>query len=155
MYSLGMLPPTTLFSMVIPLPRAIGRDLDDDVTVLAASARLLDELALAVRRNKDRFLVGDLRLARVGLDLEFPEHAVPNDLEMQLTHAGDDRLAGLLVGEDAEGWIFFGEALKCIRHLFLIELGLGLDGHRDDGIGERRRLEQDRIILIAERVARS
>ncbi len=101
----------------------------------------------------DGFAVGDLRLAGVGLDLEFADHAVPDDFEVQLAHAGDDGLAGLFVGEDAEGRVFLGEALKRVGHLLLVELGLRLDGHADDGIGERRRFEQDRVILIAKRVA--
>ena len=43
---------------------------------------------------------------------------------------------------------------SAIAHLFLVVLGLRLDRHRDDRIRERRRLEQDRKILIAKRVAR-
>jgi hypothetical protein len=52
------------------------------------------------RRLRDRLAVGDLRLADVGLDLELALHAVDEHLEVQLAHAGDDRLAGLLVGAD-------------------------------------------------------
>jgi hypothetical protein len=45
----------------------------------------------------DRLAVGHLRLADVGLDLELATHAVDEDVEVQLAHAGDDGLAGLLV----------------------------------------------------------
>ena len=153
MNSLGMVPPTTLFSMVTPLPRSFGVDVDDDVAVLAASAGLLDQLAFALGGLGDGLAIGDLRLAGVGLDLEFAQHAVADDFEVQLAHAGDDRLAGVLVGEDAEGRIFFREALEGDAHLFLVDLGLRLDGHRDNRLREGRRLEEDREIFVAERVA--
>src|SRR4051794_36132085 len=63
---------------------------------------LLDGLA-------DRLAVGDLRLADVGLDLELAPHAVDEDLQVQLAHAGDDRLAGLLVEPDLEGRVLLGQ----------------------------------------------
>ena len=153
MYSLGMLPPTTLFSMVIPLPRGFGASLMMTCPYWPRPPGLLDEFAFAIRRDKDRFLVGNLRFARVGLDLELPEHPVPNDLEVKLAHAGDDGLPGFLVCEDAEGRVLLCQALERVGHLLLVELGLRLDGHGDDGIREGRRFEQDRVILITKCVA--
>ena len=38
-------------------------------------------------------------------------------------------------------------------HLFLVGLGLGLDRDRDDRLGEVHRLEHDRVVLVADRVA--
>ena len=73
---------------------------------------------------------------------------------MQLAHARDDRLAGFLVGEDAESRVFLGEALQCYAHLFLVHLGLRLDGHGNDRLGEGRRLEKDRMVFVAESIAR-
>ena len=60
-----------------------GSDFHDDVAVLTAAAGLLDQLAFASGILGDRFAIGDLRLAGVGLDLELAEHAVPNDFEVQ------------------------------------------------------------------------
>jgi hypothetical protein len=37
--------------------------------------------------------------------------------------------------------------------LFLVALGLGLDGQRDDRLGEVHRLEHDGLLLVAQRVA--
>ncbi len=59
----------------------------------------------------DGLLVGNLRLADVGLDLEFPAHAVHQDVQMQLAHAADDGLAGLGIQVHLEGRILFGELL--------------------------------------------
>ena len=68
------------------------------MAVLAAAAGLADEPAFACRRLRDGLAVGDLRVADIRLDVELAHHAVDDDLEVQLAHAGDDRLAGLLVG---------------------------------------------------------
>ncbi len=64
---------------------------------LTAAARLLDG-HLALGRRGQRFLVGDLRLADARFDAELALHAVDDDLEMQLAHAGDDGFARLFVG---------------------------------------------------------
>ena len=73
---------------------------------------LADELALAVGAARERFLVGDLRLADGRLDVELALQAVDDDLEVQLAHAGDDHLAGLLVGVHAEGRVFRHQLLS-------------------------------------------
>src|SRR3712207_7750767 len=73
---------------------------------------LLDGLA-------DRLAVGDLRLADVGLDLELAPHAVDEDLQVQLAHARDDRLAGLLVEADLEGRVLLGQLLDGRAQLLL------------------------------------
>ena len=123
------------------------------MAVLTAATRLFDEFSFTISRDEDRFLVGDLGFARIGFDLKFSKHAIPDDLEVELAHPRNDRLAGLLIGKDAESGVFLGEALQSIRHFLLIELGFWLDGHRNDRIRERRRLEEDREILITKRVA--
>ena len=88
--------------------------------------------------------VGDLRAADVGLDLVLAHHAVDQHLEVQLAHAGDLGLAGLLVGLDLEGRVLLGQAAEGDRHLLLVGLRLGLDGDLDDRLGELDRLELDR-----------
>ena len=115
MYSLGIVPPTILFSISTPLPRSFGSNVTIDVTVLTATAGLADEFAFAFGRLGDRFAIGDLRRAGVGVDLEFAEQAVANDFQVQLTHAGDDELAGFFVGEATESRIFFSETLQSLR----------------------------------------
>jgi hypothetical protein len=82
------------------------------VAVLAAAAGLAHELALGFDRAADGLAVGHLRLADVGLHLELALHAVDDDFEVQLAHAGDDGLAGLLVGVHAERRIFLRQALQ-------------------------------------------
>ena len=56
--------------------------------------------------------IGDLRLAHVGGHLELARHAVHEHVEVQLAHARDERLAGLLVVLDAERGVLLGQALE-------------------------------------------
>ena len=100
----------------------------------------------------DGLLVGDLRLADVGLDLELALHAVDEDVQVQLAHAADDGLAGLLVQVHLEGWILLGELLDRQAQLLLVALGLGLDGHLDHRIGEGHRLQHDLVVRIRKSV---
>ncbi len=72
---------------------------------------------------------------------------------MQLAHARNDKLAGFLVGEAAEGRVFLGQALQAFAQFLAVGLGLRLDGHADDRLGESRRFERDVEILVAQRVA--
>ena len=64
---------------------------------------------------------------------------------MQLAHAGDQRLADLLVGVDAERRVLLGEPLEGDGELVLVGLRLGLDRDLDDRLGERHGLEDDRV----------
>ena len=72
---------------------------------------------------------------------------------MQLAHAGDDGLARLLVGVDLEGRILLGELLQADGQLVLLCLGLGLDGDVDNRVREVHGLEDDGMVLIAQRLA--
>ena len=123
------------------------------VAVLTAAAGLTDESTLALGRGGERFLVGDLRLADARLDAELALEAIDDDLEMQLAHAGDDHLAGLLVGADAERRIFRHQLRHAVAELFLIRLGLRLDGERDHRLRKIHRLEQNRLLLVGQGVA--
>ena len=80
----------------------IGADAQPDVSVLAAAAGLADVLSFRLDFLGDGLPVGDLGLADVGLDLVLAPHAVDDDVEVELAHAADDGLAGLLVGAHAE-----------------------------------------------------
>ena len=57
------------------------------MSVLSVTAGLPDELALCLDGLADRLAVCNLRLADLAVDLELAEHAVNDDLQMQLAHA--------------------------------------------------------------------
>jgi hypothetical protein len=105
-------------------------------------------------RAAELLAVGHLRLADVGLNLELALQAVDEDVEVKLAHAFHDRLARLVIGLDAEGRVFGSETLQTNRHLFLVSLGLGLDGNLDHRIREGHGFEHDRLVRITQRVTR-
>src|SRR5690606_35861250 len=71
---------------------------DDGMAVLAPPARLLDELALdALDRLANSFTIRYLRPADRDLHTELASEPIDEDFQMQLAHAGDDRLPRLVV----------------------------------------------------------
>ena len=55
------------------LAALIGRDVDNSVAVLAATAGLSDELALAFGGKSDCFTVGNLRCTNAGIYLKLAQ----------------------------------------------------------------------------------
>src|SRR5262249_48898361 len=125
------------------LPR---KEVNLRVAVLSAPAGLAHVPPFAVRVSRERFLVGDLRLADRRFDAELALHPVDDDFEMELAHAADDRLGGLLIRVDAEGRILRHQLAETGAELFLIRLRLRLDRERDDGLREIHRFEDDRVL---------
>ena len=123
------------------------------MTVLALTAGLTGVLGLLVGSLADGLAVGDLGCAHVGFDLELTQQTVNDDLQVQLAHAGDDGLTGLLVGVGLEGGVLLSQLGQGDAHLLVAGLGLGLDGHADDRLGELHRLEDDGVVLVAQGVA--
>src|SRR5690606_40607857 len=81
----------------------------DSMAELATATRLANELAFNLAGLGDLLAVRHLRLADVSVDVELATHAVDQDVQVQLAHAGDDGLASLFVGLDAERRIFLGQ----------------------------------------------
>ncbi len=153
MNSRGTEPPLIASTNSKPLPVLVRLHLEPHVAVLAAAARLLDELAFDFRRLADRFAIRHLRRADVGLDAELALHPVDQDLEVQLAHAGDDRLARFFVGAHAERRVFLRQAIERDAHLLLVGLRLRLDGDVDHRLREDHLLERDLLVRRAQRVA--
>ncbi len=72
---------------------------------------------------------------------------------MQFAHAGNQRLAGIGFGANAEGRVLLRELGHRHAHFFLIGLGLRLDGDRNHRRGEFDSFENDGLIFVAQRVA--
>ncbi len=60
---------------------------------------------------------------------------------MQLSHALNDGLVGLLVTGEVEGGILLGQLDQPVAHLLQVGLALGLDGNLDDWVGELHGME--------------
>src|SRR5687768_1061169 len=131
----------------------VRTEVDDDLGELTRTAGLLlVGVGVLLDRVADRLAVGHLRLADGRLDAELALHAVDEDLQVELAHAGDDRLTGLFVGLDREGGVLVGEALDRGAELLLVTLGLRLDRDLDHRGRERHRLEDDLVLRVAQGV---
>ncbi|MNT66230.1 hypothetical protein D3C72_2042800 [compost metagenome] len=73
------------------------------------------------------FAIGHLWTANIRLNAKLAFHTINDNVQMQLTHAGNDRLAGLLVRVQPERRIFCRQTLQRDAHFFLIRLGFWLD----------------------------
>ena len=79
------------------------------MAIHAPTAGLLDVLLVDFGDSAgDRFTVGNTGRTHVGLDAKLAQHPVDQDVEVQLAHARDDGLPGILIGADAECGIFLG-----------------------------------------------
>src|SRR6266571_2606706 len=87
-------------------------DHDLGVAVLALAAGLANKTSDTLGLALDRLFVGDLGLALVGVDAELAQQAVDDDLEVQLAHALDDRLARLVVRVDLERGVLLRQPLQ-------------------------------------------
>ena len=125
------------------------------MAVLALAAGLTRVFRLLIDLLANGLLIGDLRRADVCLDLELTEQAVNDNFQMKFSHAGDDRLAGFFIGVGFECRILLRELRERDAHLFLPGLGLRLDRHTNDRLGEDHVFEHDGVLLVAERIARS
>jgi hypothetical protein len=129
--------------------RRVRLKLQYDVTILAATAGLANELAFLLHRTADGFAVGDLRLADVGLDLELALHTVDETFEVQFAHSRDQRLPRLLALDGAECRILPLHHLERLGELLSFEARLRLDRHRDHGLRKLNAFEQNRFVGIA------
>src|SRR5215211_1733343 len=130
---------------------------DDRVAVLAPATGLPHEPALdALHALADGLPVSDLRTANIRVNPELPQEPVDDDLQVQLAHARDDGLPGLLVAAHGEGRVLLGETLERHGEFLLVGLRLGLDGLPDDGLGEDHLLQHDLLGVLGrdERIAR-
>src|SRR5690606_15961550 len=112
---------------------------------LTRTAGLLLVRVVDFRLAGDRLTVSNLRCTDACLNLELATHTVDENVQVKLAHAGDDRLAGFLVGLDAEGRILSCKAIKREAHLFLVSLGLWLNGDLDNRIRELHALQDNRM----------
>ncbi len=102
----------------------------------------------------DGFAIGHLRRADGRFDLVGALQDVDLDVQVQLAHALQDRLARLVVGRDGEGRVFRSQLGQGDAQLFLVGLGLGFHRDLDDRGRELHTLQDDRRLdRVAQGVA--
>ncbi len=142
-----------LIAEFVALAGLVRIHLDLAVAVLTFTARLTGVLLVHFDMLADGLFVSNLGLTDICLHLKLAQQTVDDDLQVKLTHTGDDRLSGFLIGVGAESRILFGQLRQADAHLFLTSLGLGLYGDADNRLGEFHGLEDDRMLGIAQRIA--
>lgn len=80
--------------------------------------------------------VGDLWLTHNAVDLVFTTHALDIDVQMQLTHTGDDGFLRLGINVHTEGRVLTLETSHSFAEVGGVLGLLGLDGKRNDGFGD-------------------
>src|SRR5205807_10192008 len=91
---------------LVAFTRLVRFEDDLGVTVLALAAGLANVLAFRLGALANSLAIRHLRLTDIGLNLVFAHHAINDDLQMQLAHAGDDGLPAVNVSVDLESGIF-------------------------------------------------
>jgi len=96
------------------------------------------------------FFVIYLWCAHIALYFEFTAETIDDNFQVKLTHTTDNRLVGILIILDTEGWIFLCQFVE--RHTQLLKIFLRLRLYSDTNyrFGEDHTLENDRIVHITE-----
>ena len=141
-----------LVDELVALAGLVRLDSELDVCELAFTAGLTRVAGVNRCGLPDGLLVGNLRLADVGLYLELAQKSVDDNFKMKLAHACDDGLTGLFVRIGLEGRVFLCKLLKGDTHFLLTCLGFRLDSDANDRLGELHGFEDNRGFFIAESV---
>jgi hypothetical protein len=76
------------------------------------------------------------------------------DVQVQHTHAAHQHLPGVGIDAPGEGRILALEAIERVGQLVLVSGRVRLDAHGDDRFRELNLLQYNRMLLIAQRIAR-
>src|SRR5207237_9509044 len=110
-----------------------GADLQLDLRISSPAAGLFLNDFFPGRGLRNGLAISDLRLTDICLDAELALHAIDDDLEMQLAHARDDRLAGFVVGRNIERRIFLRQTSQRYAEFVLVCARLRFNSHANDG----------------------
>ncbi len=80
-----------------------------NMSELAATTGLTDKAFFNFSRSVQGFTVGNHWFPNIAFHSEFPAHSVDENLQMKLTHAGNDGLACLFIDTDLKSRIFFSQ----------------------------------------------
>src|SRR6266511_731263 len=129
-----------------------GLDLNFDVAKLAATTSLFLVDFLTGGGLSNRLAVSNLRLAHIRFHAKFSLHAIDNDLEMKLTHAGNNCLPGFMIGCDRKRGILLGQPVQRQTKLVLILSRLWFHGVPVNRRRKLHSLKNDRLVVVADRV---
>ena len=128
---------------------------NDDVSELTTTTGLFLINLTQLNRSTDSLTVSHLRTTLVTLYLELTFQTVDDDLQVELTHTRDNGLTRLLVGLNGERRVLFGQLSETNTQFVEVCLALRLNGDTDHRCRELDRLQYDRLVLVAQRIARA
>ena len=150
---LGIEPPKISLANSKLLPRGQRLHLDPAIAELAVTAGLLLVAALDVGPAANGFAVGNLRRFQGDIHAVALLQAADHDFDMLLAAAGQQELAGLRVAVEAQGLVFFQDAVDGVAHAVFVVARLGFDGEGDGGLRQFDRRIGDVEALFGQGVA--
>src|SRR5579875_474818 len=115
-------------------------NLQPDIAELTMTAALALVASVGASLLADRLAVRDARIAHLKINAVLTLDALNHNLDVCLTHAGEEGFGGLRVACDAQSAVLFDDAGQRIAHLIQIGLTLRNDGDGIAGSGEINRL---------------
>ena len=130
-----------------------GLKADPHVAELAVAAGLLLVPALDLHLLADLLPVGHAGGDQLGLHAEAGFQSGHQHVELDVAGAGEHHLTGLGVVDHGKGLVLLAQAAEAGSDLVVLALGLGLDGHGIDGLGESDGLQLHHVAGVAQGVA--
>ena len=139
---------------LVSAPRGQRLEPDPAVSELSPAAALLLVASVGLRPPRDCLAVGDPRPLGIDLHAVLARHPLHLDVEMELSHPADDRLAQLGLVARLETGVLALEARERLPQLVVVAPGPPPDGQADIGKGEGDRVHGEVPPLLGERVVR-
>ena len=128
----------------------VGFHMEDDMTILTMTTRLLDVLTFAIGFAFDGFTICDLRSTDFASNAEVILQTSDVDIELQFADTGDDALTSFLIGIIMESRIFFCELDQGSSHLILVALLERLDSFGNNRFSELDSFQRDTRIVFTD-----
>ena len=102
----------------------------------------------------DGLFIWNLRRMDIDLDAVFALQLFERHVHVQLSHGAENHFVRLGIADEHEGRILLDQFMEAHAHLLDVFLGLGVQGERHEGAGQRRFGNVERRIMLAgQRVA--
>ena len=114
------------------------------MSVLPRTAGLLLVLVVKLDFARRHFAIGHAGITDDALDAVFAFDAFDVNVEVQLAHAGDQRLAGFFVGQHSERRVFAAEAFERLTEFVRAFAFDRFDAQADHGVRNEDALQRVR-----------
>jgi hypothetical protein len=133
-----------------PLASAIGSNPQKDLCKMLDFIHLLHEFGRCLCFFFHRLSVDNLGPSHIDVKMIFRLESIDQDIQVQFSHPGDDRLTRILLRFDLKGGIFIAQFPQKLGEFFLIPVGLCLHSHRHDRFIKINGFEENGVAPIAD-----